>query len=92
MTTERSNVDQLGYAARVRQLILQDMGWAGRPEDLSDTYPLIDNDVIDSMGIFQIVSFLEDDLGIVVPDEELVPENFETLEAIARLARASSQR
>jgi acyl carrier protein len=83
-------VDQAGYTARVRELIVQDMGWGGRPEDLVDSFPLIDNDVIDSMGIYQIVSFLEDEYGIVVADEDLVPENFETLEAIGRFAHANA--
>ena len=83
-------MDQAGYAARVRELIVQDMGWPGPTDDLVDSYPLIDNDVIDSMGIYQIVSFLEDEYGIVVPDEDLVPENFESLAAIGRLAHANT--
>lgn len=50
-----------------------------------DDYPLLEKDVLDSMGIFQVVAFLEDEFGIEVDDAELVPENFETIGSIAEL-------
>lgn len=50
-----------------------------------DDYPLLEKDVLDSMGIFQVVAFLEDEFGIEVDDAELVSENFETIGSIAEL-------
>ena len=50
-----------------------------------DDYPLLEKDVLDSMGIIQVVAFLEDEFGIEVDDAELVPENFETIGSIAKL-------
>lgn len=69
--------------ARLRSYIIDTQGWSGSPADLSDDYLLIDNGVIDSLGIFQIVEFLEQDLGVVVDDEDLIPENFASIAAIA---------
>lgn len=51
-------------------------------------YPLIANQVIDSLGLLQLVSYLEDEFGIEVEDEELVPDNFGTIAALVRLVDA----
>ena len=40
------------------------------------------------MGIFQVVSFLEAEYGIEIDDEDLVPDNFGTIEGIARLVES----
>jgi acyl carrier protein len=44
---------------------------------------LLDSGLIDSTGILELVSFLESEFGIRVEDEEIVPENFETVTRIA---------
>ncbi|MDQ3974583.1 MAG: acyl carrier protein [Actinomycetota bacterium] len=71
--------------ARIRDFIVDELRWNGARNQLTGDYPLIDNDVLDSMGIFQVVTFVEDEYGIEVDDEDLVPDNFATLDAIARL-------
>jgi len=45
---------------------------------------LLDEGLIDSVGIFELVAFIERDFGVSVHDEEIVPENFETVAHIAR--------
>lgn len=42
--------------------------------------------LIDSQGIVALVSFLEGELAIEIGDEDLVPENFQTVNAIAAFA------
>jgi len=46
---------------------------------LSVDYDLIANRMIDSLGLLQIVSFMETEFGIEVMDEELTPEHFSTI-------------
>ena len=75
---------------RVRQFILDELDWDGPAHELTDDYPLIDRDVIDSLGIFQIISFLESDWEIEVADEDLVPDHFASIGAIARLVAAKT--
>ena len=58
-----------------------------RKMTLDDQTPLIEEGIIDSMGLMQIVSFLEERAGVRVPDEEVGPDNFETLEAIDRMVK-----
>jgi acyl carrier protein len=54
---------------------------------VDDQTPLIEEGIIDSMGLMQIVSFLEERAGVRVPDEEVGPDNFETLEAIDQMVK-----
>jgi acyl carrier protein len=43
---------------------------------------LLSRGIIDSLGVTQLVEFLEDRFGIVVADEDLTPANFQTLKSI----------
>jgi acyl carrier protein len=54
---------------------------------VDDSTALIEKGIIDSMGLMQIVSFLEERAGVRVPDEEVGPDNFETLEAIDQMVK-----
>ena len=45
---------------------------------------LLEQRIIDSLGILKLVTFLETAHGIRVNDEEIVPENFQSLNSMAR--------
>lgn len=51
-------------------------------KEVSGDDSLLDSGLIDSTGIFEIVGFLETQFKIEVADEEIVPENFETMNHI----------
>ena len=44
---------------------------------------LLDSGLLDSIGIFEMVTFLEETFGVKVEDEAIVPEHFETIALIA---------
>jgi acyl carrier protein len=59
---------------------------AGRDiESLADDYDLLASDVIDSLGIAELISFMEKQYGISVDDSDLDAENFRTVERIVAL-------
>ncbi len=65
-------------------------------EVANDDDSLTENGVIDSLVIFRLVSFLEDNFGIRIADEEIVNENFRSVNAIEsfvgdRLKKKESQ-
>jgi acyl carrier protein len=64
--------------ATLRHFVLENF-YVADPNRLSDEASLIDSGIIDSTGLLELVGFLEHDLGIAVADEEIVPENFDTL-------------
>lgn len=69
----------------LRRYIVDELGWTGPANDLTDDYPLIDNDVIDSMGIFELIEMLENRYGISIDPDEIVVDNFGSIGRISRL-------
>ena len=53
--------------------------------------PLLKNGLIDSLGILEVVTFLEREFGIVVSDEELLPENFESIGSLSKFVREKTR-
>ena len=51
--------------------------------DLSDDASLLDLGIIDSTGVLEVITFLEEAFGIEVADDELIPENLESIGRIA---------
>lgn len=49
---------------------------------VNETTPLIEQGIVDSMGLMQIVAFIEERTHVRVPDDDVSPENFETIETI----------
>lgn len=76
---------QTATTDRLRTFILEELSWEGSASDLTDDFPLLERGALDSLGIFQLVSFIEGEFGVEVRDEELVRDNFGTLRDIARL-------
>lgn len=70
---------------KIRRFIVEELSTNGVEDQITDDYPLLERSVLDSLGLFQLVSFLEEDLGVEVLDQELVPANFGTIRDIARL-------
>ena len=48
-----------------------------------DEASLLDHGIIDSTGVLEVIGFLEDEFDIAVADEELIPENLESIGRIA---------
>jgi acyl carrier protein len=51
-------------------------------EKIARDEDLLANDTLDSLAIVELVSFLEARFGIQVSDDDLVPENFKTIDEI----------
>jgi acyl carrier protein len=66
----------------VRQFITGHFSHA-RARPLTDDDPLLESGIVDSLGVLDIVSFIESDLGVIVEDEDLVRENFGSIRRIA---------
>jgi acyl carrier protein len=72
-------------AATVRNFLLNELHWDEAKGALTPDFGLIENHVVDSMGLLMLVSFVEQQFGVELADEELVPEHFGTIGSIASL-------
>jgi len=63
----------------------------GKANGLGDDSSFLDEGIIDSTGILELVSFLEEEYAISVEDEELVPENLDSINnVVAYLERKTA--
>jgi acyl carrier protein len=69
----------------IRHFIAEELSFDGSVAALTPDYPLLERQVLDSLGLFQLVAYLESEFGVEIDDEELVPGNFGTIEDIAKL-------
>ena len=68
----------MASVAQIMEYVARTFGKTVGPDD-----SLLDSGLVDSTGIFELVSFLEDTFGVKVEDEEIVPEHFETSAMVA---------
>jgi len=69
-------------SAQIQGFILERFPLARR-QHFDHKTPLLDNGLLDSLGILDVVEFVEKSFGISLNDDELVPENFQTTERLA---------
>lgn len=55
----------------------------GRMASLGKDDDLLDSGILNSLGILQLVAFIDERLGIQVPDEDVVYENFNSVAALS---------
>lgn len=67
---------------RVREIILERVP-KSRKDGLVNGTQLLTSGLLDSLGILDIVTILEQTFDLTVNDEELVPEHFESIESIS---------
>jgi acyl carrier protein len=54
------------------------------PKSLEDRTSLLDHGIIDSTGVLEVILFIETTFGVTVEDSEMLPENLDSIERIAR--------
>ncbi|MGD8560669.1 MAG: acyl carrier protein [Gammaproteobacteria bacterium] len=67
---------------QVRDYILENYLFTDDQSALSNEDSFLDKGIIDSTGIMEVIFFLEEEFGIQVDDEEMVPENLDSVKNI----------
>jgi acyl carrier protein len=75
-------------ADTLRNFITGELAGGRAASEVGDQLPLIEERVIDSLGIVRLVAFIESEFGVQIGDEELLIENFDTIASITRLIEA----
>lgn len=74
-----------GISDRVRQVVFEKFPLA-KKRGVKDSDELLESGIVDSLGILDLVAVLESEFGLTVSDEDLLPENFRSIERIAEFA------
>jgi acyl carrier protein len=76
----------------VRRFITENFPLGGSGFELGGSDSLLEAGVIDSVGVLELIEYLEAGYGIQIPDEDVLPENLDSIEAIARYVSARLER
>ncbi len=68
---------------QVRQYIVENFLFGDESPLESDSMSLLDGGIIDSVGVMELVAFLEQDFGLDVADEDLIPENLDSVDNLS---------
>lgn len=60
----------------------------GRASNLNPDDDLFSSGLLDSLGVLQLVLFIEEQFGVEIPDEDVVFENFQSVNAITEYINA----
>ena len=82
------NRDISGCMAHLGRFIQGELGKEKVRGVLDAKENLIESGIIDSTGIHKVVGFLESRFSIHISDEELIPENFKSLESIESFVKS----
>lgn len=74
--------------ARIKDLMASNLRWSGSWSDIDEDYPLLEKQVVDSLGMVTLVSLLEDEFDVEIDDGDIVPSNFRTIKDIAGLVES----
>ncbi len=66
---------------KIRAFIVENFLF-GSENGLTDNTSFLDEGIIDSTGILELVNYLEEEFGIAVEDEELIPENLDSIKNV----------
>jgi len=67
---------------KVRNFIFENFLFGGTDAELKDDDSFLEQGIIDSTGMLELVAFIDENFGITVEDEELVPENLDSINVL----------
>lgn len=75
----------------IRAFVVENFLFGQDDETLTAQSSLVESGIIDSMGVAEIVAHIESRYGVTVGDDELVPDNLDSISRIAAFIARKKQ-
>ena len=85
MASNEGNM-QANYVDEIREFVVNNFLF-GDVENLKDDTSFLEEGIIDSTGILELITFLEEKYTITIGDDEVVPENLDSLQNVGRFLK-----
>lgn len=69
---------------QIRSYILENFLYTKDEGKLKNTASFLEEGIVDSTGILELLLFVQETFGVQVEDEEVVPDNFDSVERLTR--------
>ncbi len=76
---------------KIRKFILENYLFTDDQSELNNDDSFLDQGILDSTGILEIIFFIEDEFGIKIKDDEMVPENLDSVNRIVAFIERKQQ-
>ena len=73
----------MAHSSKVREFIIENYLF-GDGDTLAEDTSFLESGIIDSTGILELIFFLEETFDMKIEDDELVPENMDSLKNISQ--------
>lgn len=73
------------YATEIKAFIVANFLFGDEGKGIADEQSFLESGIIDSTGLLELVSFVEQNYGIAIGDREMVPENLDSLRNVSQL-------
>ena len=84
---EKLFIESQSIEATIRSFIAETILFSHQGYPYPDDASLLENGILDSMNVMELVAFLEEKVGIQVADREITPENFDSVRQLAEFVR-----
>ena len=76
---------------KVRAYVIENLLVGDEEAGFSDDQSFLETGMIDSTGILEVILFLENEFDLEISDEEMVPENLDSVASIGRFVLSKSK-
>ncbi len=77
-------MDENTVLKEIREYVVENFLLGDEEDEFSDSESFLESGLIDSTGILEVIAFLEETYEIAVDDEEMIPENLDSVDRVAR--------
>jgi acyl carrier protein len=86
MSTTREPIEQ-----QIRDFIARNLLFSGEGFPYSDDASLLEEGIIDSLGIMQLVEFAQQAFDVAISQQEVIPEHFDSVSKLSAFVRGKLQ-
>ena len=74
--------------AHIRQYVAQNLLFSDNGFEYDDDDSFLQEGIVDSVGVLELVLFGEETFGVTVDDQEITPDNFDSVNKLASYIRS----
>jgi acyl carrier protein len=84
-------MDERDVVGRLEAYFHNHFNVSPRDSRFGPTVDLFQEGYVDSVGLAELLQLIEDEFGVVIPDEDLLSDDFATIAGIARIVRQHAE-
>jgi len=78
---------EMSIEPQIHRYLAENFLFSDNGYELEDEASFLEEGIVDSTGVLELVMFVEETFGITVEDEEIVPQNFDSVAQLAAYIR-----